>query len=81
MTNEISANPVAGWEVKTVPAMQALLIEFKFISTPFQRPDEAQSTPTLAVTVQQAKELIEVLKRGISVVESGGDTSPPGPRH
>lgn len=81
MSEDLSVNPITGWEVKTVEAMQALLLQFSFISTPFQRPDEAQKTPLLVVNVQQARELIEVLKKGIDKVESSGLSSPPGPKH
>lgn len=81
MSDDLAVNPVAGWEVKTVEAMQAVLLQFSFISTPFQRPDEAQKTPLLAVSVQQVRELIEVLQRSVDKVESSGLSSPPGPKH
>lgn len=81
MADDLAVNPISGWEVQTVPSMQLLLLQFQFISTPFQRPSEAQATPVLGVTVDQAKELIEVLKRGISKAENEGSISPPGPKH
>lgn len=81
MSEDLAVNPITEWEVQTVPAMSSLLLKFKFISTPFQRPDEAHGTPLLAVTVEQAKELIEVLKRGVAKVESEAPASPPGQRH
>ena len=81
MSQELSVNPIAGWEVKTVEAMQALLVEFSYVSTPFQRPEEAQKTPLLALTAQQAKDLIAVLQKGVDRVEGSGISSPPGPRH
>ena len=81
MSDDLAVNPVAGWEIKTVEAMQAVLLQFSFISTPFQRPDEAQKTPLLAVSVPQARELIEVLQRSVDKVESSGLSSPPGPKH
>lgn len=81
MSEDLAVNPITEWEVQTVPAMSSLLLKFKFISTPFQRPDEAHGTPLLAVTVEQAKELIEVLKRGVAKVEKEAPASPPGQRH
>ncbi|MGR3892982.1 hypothetical protein [Pseudomonas sp. 1176_21] len=81
MSEELSVNPIAGWEVKTVEAMQAMLVKFSYVSTPFQRPEEAQKTPLLAISVQQAKELIAVLQKGVDQVESSGISSPPGPKH
>lgn len=81
MSEDLSVNPIAGWEVKTVEAMQALLVEFSYVSTPFQRPEEAQKTPLLVLTAQQAKDLIAVLQKGVDRVESSGISSPPGPRH
>ena len=81
MSDDLAVNPVAGWEIKTVEAMQAVLLQFSFISTPFQRPDEAQKTPLLAVSVKQVLELIEVLQRSVDKVESSGSKPPPGPKH
>lgn len=81
MTNETAVNPVAGWEVKTVPSHQALILQLGFISTPFQRPDEAQQTPLLALTIEQARELAAVLLRGVEKLENAGTQAPPGARH
>ncbi|MDM9595335.1 hypothetical protein QU617_18775 [Pseudomonas guariconensis] len=81
MSEELSVSPVAGWEVQTVPAYDSLLIKLSFISTPFQRIDEAQSTPLLGLTTDQAKELIDLLQRGVAKVEAERPKSPPGPRH
>ncbi|WP_404940720.1 hypothetical protein [Pseudomonas putida] len=74
-------NPVAGWDVRTVESMQLVLLELGFISTPFQRPDEAQKSPIYALTLEQSRQLIDVLQRSVQAVESAGISSPPGPRH
>jgi len=81
MTDELALNPVSGWDIRTVEAMQLVLVELGFISTPFQRVSEAHKSPIYALTLQQTRQLIEVLQRSADAVESAGITSPPGPRH
>lgn len=81
MSDDLVLNPVAGWDVRTVEAMQLVLLELGFISTPFQRIDEAQKTPILALTVPQTRQLIDVLQRSADAVDRAGISSPPGPRH
>ncbi|AZE65637.1 hypothetical protein A7D21_26900 [Pseudomonas sp. AP19] len=81
MSDDLALNPVTGWDVRTVEAMQLVLLELGFISTPFQRIEEAQKSPIFALTVQQAQQLIDVLKRSVDAVERAGIASPPGPKH
>ncbi|QQN29327.1 hypothetical protein [Pseudomonas syringae group genomosp. 3] len=81
MSDDLVLNPVAGWDVRTVEAMQLVLLELGFISTPFQRPTEAQKSPIYALTLPQTRQLIDVLQRSVDAVERAGITSPPGPRH
>jgi N-acyl-L-homoserine lactone synthetase len=81
MSDDLVLNPVAGWDVRTVESMQLVLLELGFISTPFQRPDEAQKSPIYALTLEQSRQLIDVLQRSVQAVESAGISSPPGPRH
>ncbi|UZA79596.1 hypothetical protein [Pseudomonas syringae] len=81
MSDDLALNPVAGWDVRTVEAMQLVLLELGFISTPFQRPTEAHKSPIYALTLPQTRALIDVLQRSADAVERAGITSPPGPRH
>lgn len=81
MSDDLVLNPVAGWDVRTVEAMQLVLLELGFVSTPFQRPHEAQKSPIYALTLAQTKQLIDVLQRSADAVERAGISSPPGPRH
>lgn len=81
MSEEIHINPVTAWNIQTVESMQLLLIQLSFISQPFQRPDEAQQGLVHAITLQQAEELIEVLKRGVDKLKTAEGTPVLGPRH
>ncbi|PIB60718.1 hypothetical protein WLF14_18840 [Pseudomonas fluorescens] len=81
MSNDSHINPIAGWEFKSVEQMQLLLLEISYVSTPFQSPDEAQKTPTLALTAQQARELSEALRRCAERLEAAPMKSPAGPKH
>lgn len=81
MSDDLVLNPVAGWDVRTVESMQLVLLELGFISTPFQRVEEAQKSPIYALTLPQTKQLIDVLQRSVQAVEHAGISSPPGPKH
>ena len=81
MSNGSHINPIAGWEFKSVEQMQLLLLEISYVSTPFQNPDEAQKTPTLALTAQQARELSEALRRSAERLEAAPMKAPAGPKH
>lgn len=81
MSDDLVLNPVAGWDVRTVESMQLVLLELGFISTPFHRPDEAQKSPIYALTLEQSRQLIDVLQRSVLAVERAGISSPPGPKH
>ena len=81
MSDDLALNPISGWDVRTVESMQLVLLELGFLSTPFQRIDEAHKSPIYALTLQQARELIDVLQRSVSAVEKAGISSPPGPKH
>ncbi|WP_256831690.1 hypothetical protein [Pseudomonas sp. Pse1] len=81
MSEDLLVSPVTGWEVRTVEVMQALLLQFRFVSTPFQGPGETQTTPLLVVTSEQARELIELLKSVLDKVESFAISSSSGLKH
>jgi hypothetical protein len=81
MTQETAVNPITGWEVATIPAMEAVRLQFSFISTPFQRLDEARKGPAHLMTIAQTKELIEVLQKSLERLQSAEPKSPPGHRH
>lgn len=81
MTQETAVNPVTGWEIATIPAMEAVRLQFSFISTPFQRLDEAQKGPAHLMTIAQTKELIEALRKSVERLESAEPTQSPSPKH
>ncbi|MCF7545291.1 hypothetical protein [Pseudomonas petrae] len=81
MTQETAVNPITGWEIATIPAMEAVRLQFSFISTPFQKLEEAQTGPAHLMTIAQARELIEALKKSVERLESRGPTQAPGRQH
>lgn len=81
MSKGLHINPIAGWQFKIAEQLQLVLMEVSYLSTPFQKPEEAQQTPLLGLTAQQARELSEVLKRAAERLEDAQLKSPEGPKH
>lgn len=70
----IVALPVAGWELRTVPALDALLITISFLATPMDRPQDVQAR-TFALHRTQARELAQ---RILSTLGRPETDEPPG---
>lgn len=80
MNNEIISLPITGWELHTVPALDALLITVSYLANKTQRPEDAEAR-TFAIHTVQARELAQqILLR----CTQPGMSSPPGaglPKH
>lgn len=57
--DEIKTLPITGWEIKTVPAMDAMLISFSYLSHPLQTLEEAVTDRTYVLHTAQAAELAQ----------------------
>ena len=57
--NEIPTLPITGWELKTVPEYDALLISFSYLANMLQTPDQAQTDRTYVIHRAQAVELAQ----------------------
>jgi len=56
---EIPTLPIAGWELKAVPAYDAILISFAYLSHALQKPEEAVTDRTYVIHTAQAEELAQ----------------------
>ncbi len=68
--NDEPTFPVAGWEISTVPAYEALIIRLSFLSHPLQRVEEADPGRRYILTTKQATELRGMLDRAIQKLQS-----------
>ena len=71
MNEEISLAPLAGWQVAPITAYGAVMLRLDFLTHATQRPEEAQTTPNLVLTVAQALELSEALKKHAALAMQG----------
>ena len=81
MKEEIPLAPISGWEIAPISAHGALMLRLSYLTHATQQPDEAQQTPQLVMTQEQAQALIEALKRALERLESGPPEGAGLPRH
>ena len=70
-SEEIPLAPVTGWQIAPISAYQAVMLRLDFLTHAMQQPDEAQQTPHLALTAEQALELSEALKKHAALAMQG----------
>jgi len=81
MADDIATFPVTGWEIKSVPALDALLLRFPFLSHATQKIEEADPGRNYILTTTQAAELRDAIDRAIQKMKSGGTPPNPVPKH
>lgn len=81
MDESINTLPIAGWELRTVPTMDAVIFTPSFIASSMQRPEESIADRNFVMTRPQAIELAEALLRAARKLESADSRSGPDPKH
>ncbi|MEW8052724.1 MAG: hypothetical protein AB2809_20375 [Candidatus Thiodiazotropha sp.] len=74
--HKLQTFPVAGWDISAVPSYGVILFRPSFLSSPFQKIEEANSDRSYLLTVLQAKELKEAIGRAIKNLEDSEVTIP-----
>ena len=80
MNEEIATLPVAGWELRGAPALNAMLITIQYLTHPMQKPEDAEER-TFVLHTQQARELAQ---RILALCEQLENREPQGsglPKH
>jgi hypothetical protein len=81
MEHELATLPIAGWELRTVPALDALLITFSYLSHATQTPEEAVTDRNYILHTSQAREFAQKILAALDRVESGTSHGDGFPRH
>lgn len=69
--------PVTGWNIRTVPAYNLILLNLEFLASSMQSTDTPNPGRNYALTQAQVRELIAVLQRQLGRLESAGPQSVP----
>lgn len=77
MNEEIDAFPVTGWNIRTVPAYDIILLNLEFVASSMQSVDTPNPGRNYALTQAQVRELIVVLQRQLARLESAGPQAIP----
>lgn len=79
--NDLQLSPVAGWELKQVPSLGALILRLDFLSNAMQSPDEAHPGRNYVFHAEQARELAQRILAGCDALEAAGRPPGAGPTH
>lgn len=77
--DDITNFPLAGLEVRTVEAYDALIITPQFLASPMSQ--DIHSDRNFIVTREMATEMIGMLQRGVEKLESASVAIPPDEKH
>jgi hypothetical protein len=81
MTDEIVTFPVAGWEIKTIPSLDAIMIRIAFLSHTMQLMAEANPGRHYILTTKQAESFRDALDRAIRAVKGTPLQPDDNPKH
>lgn len=79
MTDEIQMAPATGFDLRSVPALNAVALTIQYLVSPMERPDQAHQSPNFLFHTAQLRELAEAMIRAADKTDSVGMSSPPGP--
>lgn len=79
--DDIATMPVTAWELKSVPAMGALMIQLSYLSHSMQSLQDAHRSPHYVLTLAQARELAQRTLAMCERAESSTPPSSPDQRH
>lgn len=81
MADNIPLFPVAGWAIGPIPAHNAVVVKFDFLTNLMQSPEEANEGRHYLLTPQQATELAQKILEAVHRLETIGAQAPLGPQH
>lgn len=77
--DEIATCPLTGWDIKTVDQLETVIFQPHYITAPTNNPDaDSVKDLSLIMTLQQTKELRDVLDRAVERLEMNAR---PKPKH
>jgi biofilm regulator BssS len=76
---ELSIFPVTGWNVGTIPSMDAVFIQLEFLSSPMQPIEQADPGRRYAFQKNQLLELQQTIERALAALDNAGYQPPPDP--
>jgi hypothetical protein len=80
MNEEIITLAVTEWELRSAPALGAMLITIQYLTNPMQRPEDAEER-TFVLHATQARELAERILVQCTTLESGEPQGTGLPKH
>jgi hypothetical protein len=78
---EIPTLPIAGWELKTMPEYEVLLISFSYLANMMQTPEQAVMDRTYVIHKNQARELAQKILALLNKMENELPPKVTGKRH
>ncbi|WP_298929161.1 hypothetical protein [uncultured Ramlibacter sp.] len=78
---ELPLAPVTGWELAPISAYGVVMCRLSYLTHQTQRVEDAHQSPRYALTLQQARELIEALQKQVRYLESGPQEGTGMPKH
>ena len=72
MTDELQLAPAAGWDLRAIPAMEAVALTLKYLVSPMERAETAHTSPNFLFHTAQLRELAHAMLRAADKVEPGG---------
>lgn len=66
---QIPTFPVAGYSLRSVPALEALILQFDYLSSPMQELEQAHQGRNYILTRVQTVELRDALTRALEKLE------------
>lgn len=80
MSEELVTLPVTGWELKSVPGYDAIIISFSYLTHSTQRDEDADQR-NFAFHTTQARELAQRILATLDRMESGAIQAGGPPQH
>lgn len=78
---EILMFPITGWDIRTIPAYDIILLNLPFLASPMQNIDTPNPGRNYALTRVQVRELREALDRALLKLESAATPPNSDPHH
>ena len=79
--DELVLFPVAGWDVGTIPSLDAIFVRLPFLSHPLQKMDEADPGRRYVFQTKQLRELISALQKALQKLETSSVPIPDNEKH
>lgn len=79
--DEIPLFPAAGWQIGTIPALDAIFIQIPFLAHSMQDADKAEPGRRYVFHTKLARELRDGIDAALRKMESAGPQGSPPDRH